>query len=483
LHVFLLFRNNIALVYHIFWNNEEEEKELYWQYIYIILFIDNKTNITYSWATAWSQWVFGISSYSDSSSMSDVPVDPVTWLEYAYSVTASRQEYQIAAVLENIRSSKLTSSAHAWIQEAEVYVRWNYNGKFLKVRSNTTTYLLWVPSILASDITSVDAQNILTEIINNKKLVYKWYKNLPASYSGSVYNIDGWFDFTPAKLVLFEWDIKDLESNQTKRVTFLDNLQTNYIASEIASETDIVELLAVDSSSTSEANNYVATTLNNSLKTKISISNRTLSTVVWNDSSGCDKPDITIWSYTIASCNAGTSITWTGANSYGGLYQWGNNADLRFAGLSINSILSTTDNSTFNNNVFIGSFSSPFDWTVVQNDNLWWDTTDTNQARQWPCNEWYHVPTQWEWSWFMGDVNTIIGSTTWAQITNLYQIPLAGFINFQTGNLDDEWYYGKYWTSSASGLYAVSYWLDISNTLNSGFPGRARAHSVRCFKN
>jgi hypothetical protein len=45
--------------------------------------------------------------------MSDVPVDPVTRLEYAYSVTSSRQEYQMAAVLENITSSKLTSSAHA----------------------------------------------------------------------------------------------------------------------------------------------------------------------------------------------------------------------------------------------------------------------------------------------------------------------------------------------------------------------------------
>jgi hypothetical protein len=45
--------------------------------------------------------------------MSYVPVDPITGLEYAYSVTASRQEYELAAVLENPISSHLTSNTFA----------------------------------------------------------------------------------------------------------------------------------------------------------------------------------------------------------------------------------------------------------------------------------------------------------------------------------------------------------------------------------
>jgi hypothetical protein len=45
--------------------------------------------------------------------MSNVPVDPVTGLEYAYSTTASKQEYQLAAVLEKPISLNFTSTAHA----------------------------------------------------------------------------------------------------------------------------------------------------------------------------------------------------------------------------------------------------------------------------------------------------------------------------------------------------------------------------------
>jgi prepilin-type N-terminal cleavage/methylation domain-containing protein len=235
---------------------------------------DAKTNITYSWSTAWTQWVFGISSYSDWSSMSNVPVDPVTGLEYPYSVTSSRWEYSLAAVLENPISSKLSQSTFAWTQEAQVHVKWNYNGKFLKVRTNTSTYLLWVPSILASDITSAELETILT----NERLVYKGYKNLPASYSGSVYNTnptDGFpfwtWSYVANDLVLFMWDTNDLEIDSTKRVDFLEKLQTSYSGSVIESESDIAELLGVDSSSSSAASNYVATALNNSLKTDIEI--------------------------------------------------------------------------------------------------------------------------------------------------------------------------------------------------------------------
>jgi prepilin-type N-terminal cleavage/methylation domain-containing protein len=235
---------------------------------------DAQTNITYSWSTAWTQWIFGTSSYSDWSSMSNVPVDPVTGLEYPYSVTSLRQEYQLAAVLENPVSSKLSQSTFAWTQEAQVHVKWNYNGKFLKVRKNTSTYLLWVPSILASDITSVELETILA----NERLVYKGYKNLPASYSWSVYNTnptDGFafwtWSYVANDLVLFMWDTNDLEIDSTKRVDFLDKLQTSYSGSVIESESDIAELLSVDSSSSSAASNYVATALNNSLKTEIAV--------------------------------------------------------------------------------------------------------------------------------------------------------------------------------------------------------------------
>jgi hypothetical protein len=55
--------------------------------------------------------------------MSNVPVDPVTALEYPYSVTADGQEYELAAVMENLGASLITSSTYAGTQEARVYVK------------------------------------------------------------------------------------------------------------------------------------------------------------------------------------------------------------------------------------------------------------------------------------------------------------------------------------------------------------------------
>jgi len=45
--------------------------------------------------------------------MSNVPVDPVTGLEYPYSRTISGKEYQMAVVLEQPVSSNLTNKAFA----------------------------------------------------------------------------------------------------------------------------------------------------------------------------------------------------------------------------------------------------------------------------------------------------------------------------------------------------------------------------------
>ena len=221
--------------------------------------------ITYSWSTAWIQWVFWTNSYSSNTSLSNVPTDPLTGLPYSYSITNTKQEYQIAVVLE-WEVSQLNTQSYAWDQIASVYVKWDYNGKFIKVHTWSLDYLLWVPSIIASDITSVD----MMEIINNQRLVYKWYNNLPASYSWSIYNNNGWFNFTPNQVILFEWEVSDLVNSPTERITFLDNLQTNYSWSVIASESNIAEIINTDSGS-NHWNNIVANLLNNSLNTNITI--------------------------------------------------------------------------------------------------------------------------------------------------------------------------------------------------------------------
>jgi hypothetical protein len=53
-------------------------------------------------------------------------------------------------------------------------------------QTGSTTYLLAVPSIIASDLSIPN----LIDIVSNKKLVYNGKKNLPANYNGSMFNVD-----------------------------------------------------------------------------------------------------------------------------------------------------------------------------------------------------------------------------------------------------------------------------------------------------
>jgi prepilin-type N-terminal cleavage/methylation domain-containing protein len=229
---------------------------------------NDNININYSWSIAWHQWVFWQNSYSDNLSMWSVPLDPLTLLPYSYSVTNTRQEYQFASVLE-WDISKITNSTFAWDQIVKAYVIWDYNKAFLKVVANSTTYILWLPSIITSDISDVDLVNIL----NSEKLVYNWYNNLPASYSWSIFNINpnDWFDFVADDLVLFEWNISELEDNQAKRIEFFNKLQSYYSDTNISTKNNINKILLVDNSSDIKTNNYAAKILNNTLKTKIPI--------------------------------------------------------------------------------------------------------------------------------------------------------------------------------------------------------------------
>jgi hypothetical protein len=53
---------------------------------------------------------------------------------------------------------------------------------------------------------------------------------------------------------------------------FLDNLEQNYLNTEIASENKIAEILEIKSGSPSAADNYIANILNNNIGTEIKYS-------------------------------------------------------------------------------------------------------------------------------------------------------------------------------------------------------------------
>ena len=104
---------------------------------------------------------------------------------------------------------------------------------------------------------------------------------------------------------------------------------------------------------------------------------------------------------------------WAGAStdSYGYYYQWWNNFPFHFD-TNLNDINSTKvdtlgfwPGNRFYWNKFIKWNDGDGDWSDEWNNNLWWWAWD-NQGnnywedgtdRQWPCPEWYYIPSAKEW--------------------------------------------------------------------------------------
>ncbi len=116
--------------------------------------------------------------------------------------------------------------------------------------------------------------------------------------------------------------------------------------------------------------------------------------------------------------NLWATMTWVWKNapleSYWNYYQWWNNYGFPSdSSAAINKTTTKVDASSYwpenpySSDIFI---KSDWDWSSVRNDNLrWWTWDDENNwywltsnnpitGRQWPCPEWYHVPSLWDWN-------------------------------------------------------------------------------------
>ena len=104
-------------------------------------------------------------------------------------------------------------------------------------------------------------------------------------------------------------------------------------------------------------------------------------------SPGCDTNDIVIWQggtnnvQIWAACDMGSTVAGTTSASYGGLYQWGNNANIISASTSSTQVNASSNGpgNYYNSATFIIVGG---DWSSSQNDNLWGNTANTNAARQ-----------------------------------------------------------------------------------------------------
>lgn len=203
----------------------------------------------------------------------------------------------------------------------------------------------------------------------------------------------------------------------------------------------------------------------------------------WNSTSGTPWNLTIHWHIVMCSWNKTWYVIrainqWAGAiNQNWNYYQWGNNWWWTASASTSTTRPTCSSNSSMNHTVFVTWFT---DWCSAQNDNVWWNVTNTSIARRWPCPENYHLPTQAEWqavitawNWWTNGINFI----------NAFKIPMAWARNYDGSLYNYWWIYWYYWTSSPNG--AMSYYLffnswDVKVT---EYVYRATWFAIRCFKN
>lgn len=280
----------------------------------------NGTSITFSGAEVWNQWTIWESVIQEVKRLPEIPLDPLTKTQYTYSLLNTKAEYQVATVLEQWLTT-LGNNVYAGNNSGNAYIKWNYNGSLAKVQSWSILYILAVPTLISGDITLQDYQ----ELIDNKRLVYNGYSNLPFSFSGTVFNTLWDFDFNPW------WNIvvasgATLPSQGEDVYKFITNTQRVYSGSIIDNQTSILQLLSVSQSDTIELQNLAKNILENTLwaknvETYISIENgacwsdmwkNLISTPTnlctqWNSSAVVDNGEGSIFSWSCSGNDVGVS--------------------------------------------------------------------------------------------------------------------------------------------------------------------------------
>ncbi|MFK7779715.1 MAG: fibrinogen-like YCDxxxxGGGW domain-containing protein [Candidatus Gracilibacteria bacterium] len=232
--------------------------------------------ITYKGGVVWTQGTFGNQTFSNVGKLDKIPTDPLTDKKYIYSTTSTKQEFQLAGILEGdelVLNNELLFQASAVEKIATLKITGNYNGKLLKVSTGSLIYLLAVPSLITSSGLTLE------EIISNKLLAYDGYKNLPLQYTGSSYNVLG-----DSGIMLVDVDNYELYSGATlnvllsedpaERITLLEGLQKAYSGTVISEDGTIKEILAITDFSISNlaAVNLAGAIVSNTLGYDISTS-------------------------------------------------------------------------------------------------------------------------------------------------------------------------------------------------------------------
>jgi prepilin-type N-terminal cleavage/methylation domain-containing protein len=465
---------------------------------------DNGIQISYSWAIAWTQWTVWDNVTTNLRNLSKKPTDPLSNNEYTYSVANNNVEYQLSYVTEwwlsyNIQ---LTNQANAaTTKTATAKVTGTYNEKILKVSTWSIDYILAVPSIINADLSDKNLQSI----IDNRKLVYNNYQNIPDSYKNTWYTMTWWFNFAPPSnnIVVLSWSLTDLTSSGIVQQQFITNLQTVYGWTIIQSEWQIKDIITATTPTQKQL--LVWNYIDNHVWW---ITGTNTVVITWWRllDSNCAIDDIVVWTQTWAWCNStlwtwferwkkSDGTNWTIWSCYN--YDWATN--IANCPIWATSMASNTSAITFFNTM------QP-DWTNVNLDaevnNIWWKLYTWVNASG-ACINWRHLPSDANWETLETTLNwwtNCRNATDWwlcdwlgwksnvsynpdRKLAETLKIPLAGN-RFTDGiTFYNRGYTAYLWSSTPLSTNAYLRFLNRSNsTVYRYYGSQLYGFSVRCIK-
>lgn len=159
----------------------------------------------------------------------------------------------------------------------------------------------------------------------------------------------------------------------------------------------------------------------------------------------------------------------------GDLYQWGRRADGHQCRSSGTTLISSSIDQPFHND-FILSQTSPSDWRIPQNPNLWQGVNGTNN----PCPTGFRLPTGQEW---YNETNFWSTNNAAGAFNNPLKLVLNGRRGGHTGNIHLTGSEGYYWSSSVFNNSAADNLLILNVTAGVITSTRASGLAVRCIKN
>ncbi len=159
--------------------------------------------------------------------------------------------------------------------------------------------------------------------------------------------------------------------------------------------------------------------------------------------------------------------------AYGWLYQWGRSAD----GHESRTSPTTSNNSSGDvpgHGDFIIEISSPYDWRVPQNSNLWQGLAGINN----PCPAGFRLPTETE---LETERNSWSANNSAGAFASPLKLVVAGSRHPSNGTIYYAGSNGYYWSGTVNGTNSRYLYFNSGNaTMYSHY--RANGFSVRCLK-